>query len=188
MSKNTDSKKIPAEGERWDCRRCGQPMQRWRHADDWWMTELKKAHPDVDPGAICFAAGRAWERSEARDRAAEPALVRWLFAPHALWPALADPEIGRAVRSLVHGAALTAGGEVGFEHVCACCVARWAITRQPAGVVVAHPIGAPELWSADLICAACWTGDLNPSLRSALERRYGIARGGLQILPEGGNA
>jgi hypothetical protein len=35
MSKNTDSKKIPAEGERWDCRRCGQPMQRWRHADDW---------------------------------------------------------------------------------------------------------------------------------------------------------
>jgi hypothetical protein len=33
--KHADSRKTPAEGERWDCRRCGQQMQRWQHAADW---------------------------------------------------------------------------------------------------------------------------------------------------------
>ena len=33
--KKGDSKKVPADGERWDCPRCGEPMQRWKHADDW---------------------------------------------------------------------------------------------------------------------------------------------------------
>jgi hypothetical protein len=33
--KHADSKKVPAEGERWNCRSCGQPMQRWKHAADW---------------------------------------------------------------------------------------------------------------------------------------------------------
>ncbi|HXF55281.1 MAG TPA: hypothetical protein VNK52_14285 [Hyphomicrobiaceae bacterium] len=36
MSKRTDSMRVPdTHGERWTCRNCGQPMQRWRHADGW---------------------------------------------------------------------------------------------------------------------------------------------------------
>jgi hypothetical protein len=33
--KHSDSMKIPAEGERWDCPRCSLPMQRWKHAPEW---------------------------------------------------------------------------------------------------------------------------------------------------------
>ena len=33
--KKGDSEKVPADGERWDCPGCGEPMQRWKHADDW---------------------------------------------------------------------------------------------------------------------------------------------------------
>jgi hypothetical protein len=154
------------------------------------LSEIRRAHPDVAEAALCLAVGRAWGRLDAaRDRAAEPALVRWLFSPHGLWPALVHPEIGGAVRSLTHSAALTAAGQAAFENTCGCCAARWGLTRQPAGVVVAHPIGAADLWSVDLICSGCWTGDLNAPLRGALERKYGIARGSLQILPEvAGNA
>jgi hypothetical protein len=36
MSKKNDSMRIPDNrGEHWNCRNCGQPMQRWKHADGW---------------------------------------------------------------------------------------------------------------------------------------------------------
>ena len=73
MGKKNQSMRVPAEGERWACRSCGEPMQRWKHADAWvpptnkgyftyWFECLNKhcrTQQVMPPGAFVKPGGEA---------------------------------------------------------------------------------------------------------------------------------
>jgi hypothetical protein len=154
------------------------------------LSEMRRAHPDIAESALCLAVGRAWGRLDAaRDRVEAEPKVHWLFSPLAFWPTMvAQDEVGRVVRNLHQSAALTAAGEPGFEGVCTGCGSRWNVARHPAGLIFVSMARNAQIWVVEPVCNECWDGTITVKIRGALEAKYGIRPGALQLLPEAGNA